>query len=163
MRLASAQICHGTVNNCITWNGVHLVLLHGVMLLCLCVWVCGCVTSAPARRERRHVACFELLYICGWQTVCCQITANISTVGPATSTPLIPTHFPFPKHFLTTISHIHVCKCCLLLKFFGLLLFLKGLPQFTKTHLSYYLFIPFALLTHRGCTTTYRYPTHSCI
>lgn len=48
MRLASAKICHGTVNNCITWNGaftVFVTFMVYVALACMSVfeseWVGG--------------------------------------------------------------------------------------------------------------------------
>lgn len=153
MRLASAQICHGTVNNCITWNGAHLVLLHGVMLQCVCVcgrvgvwlqpqlagngvtshalnyctFVAGRQSAAKSDSEHQH---------CGF---CHESSVNSHSLSFSKTLSLCWTSF-------TTISHTHICKHGSLSLFFS---------QLTKTYLSYYLFMPFALLTHRVYTTAY--------
>lgn len=63
MRLVSARICHGTVKDCITWNRV---LCAFVTFMACIASACVNVSESEWAGERRHVACFELLYICGW-------------------------------------------------------------------------------------------------
>lgn len=105
MRLASAQICYGTVNNCITWNGALSVTFTVCLIICVCVcWVGGLLQPQLARNGVTSHALNYCTFVAGRQSAanCLSVdqTANISTVGSATSPPLIPTHCLFPTHFL---------------------------------------------------------------
>lgn len=153
MRLASAQICCGTVINCITWNRAHSAFVAFTEYMTsvrrggdqLQPRLAGNGVTSHALNYCTFVAGRQPAANCLWVDQ----TANISTVGSATS-PFIRTPCLFPTYCISAELHSALSLQCtqthIKILFPGSVLIISS-----PSNVSVLLFI------HTACTTAHRH------